>query len=104
MRARVREGVTFLGKNQRAASWEGALKKKLLEMAATHWPAKATQKLELTSTLIQAPMTVVIIPIQKEIVMLFEPMSQLAGKVKTKLKIIKEEVKKFATDPFTPYS
>ena len=37
-------------------------------------------------------------PIQIEILMDFSLMSQLAGKVKTKLKIIKEEVKKFITE------
>ena len=49
-------------------------------------------------TRIQAPMTVVIMPIQMDTLIDFSLMSQLAGKVKTKLKIMKEEVKKLITD------
>ncbi len=42
-------------------------------------------------------------PIQIEMRMDFWPMSQLAGKVKAKLRTMNDEVKKFTTEDDTPY-
>ena len=43
------------GKNQRAEKKEGAAKKKEAPMEATHWPARATEKLSLMKVRSQAP-------------------------------------------------
>lgn len=55
-------------------------------------------------TRIQAPTIVVIIPIQIDTLIDFSLMSQLAGKVNTKLRIMNEEVKKLITDALWSYS